>query len=369
MTPEPYLSLVIASRNDDYAGGMLRRLQVCIDSFLTQVERAQLPAELFLVDWNPPPGRALEDALTWPGALQHCSIRVVSVPAHCHRALPFGDRLPMLIARARNVGIRRARGAFVLPTSPDILLSDELVEVINRRELDPAAMYRIARHDVPEYTLTITGHDARLRYCREHVLQVHDRDKSFNVPGLPRLFTNGAGDFTLLSRDRYVALRGVPEEREFHSMHFDSVFCFMGHAAGAREVVFEEPCRIYHVDHGVPSWVARPSLLERAVRRLPLRPKRSKRLVKWAHRVAPPRSGIHRRGVPYLDLSTPDGKAHYQRLINEICAARGSFVHNDANWGLGDQALDERIIWNAATRAPSGHQSGEAPPGAALPHR
>jgi hypothetical protein len=192
--------------------------------------------------------------------------------------------------------------------------------------------------------LEVAGHEARLDYCRQHVLQVHERDKSFKLPGLPHLFTNGAGDFTLLSRDSYLALRGVPEEREYHSMHFDSVFCFIGHAAGLRETVFTEPCRIYHVDHGLPSWVARPSLLERLARKVPLDRRRSKRLVKWAHRTMPSRSGIQRRGVPYLDLSTSEGRARYEELIRTICAAGGDYLYNGIDWGLGDAALEERAL-------------------------
>jgi hypothetical protein len=59
------------------------------------------------------------------------------------------------------------------------------------------------------------------------------RARSYRIDGLLHLFTNGSGDFTLLSRDLYFRPHGIPEEREFHSMHFHSIFCFMAHAAGA----------------------------------------------------------------------------------------------------------------------------------------
>jgi hypothetical protein len=340
----PYLALVIASRNDEYAGGMLRRLQVCLDQFIHQSERRGLAAEVIVVDWNPPPARTLSADLRWPAKRRHCAIRVITVPPEVHRRVPFSERLPITIARARNVGIRRARAQFLLPTSPDILLSDALVDQIAAGVLDPAAMYRIARHDVPEAVLDIADSDARLRYCAEHVIQVHDRGKSYSVPGLPPLFTNGAGDFTLLSREMYWRLRGTPEERRFHSMHFDSVFCFQAHAAGARESVFSDPCRIYHVDHGVPSWRKEPSALERFVRRLPFERKTSKRLVKAVRRVAPPRSGMDRRGVPYLDLSTLAGRQQYEELVRSIVEANGTYQLNDDDWGLGGETLPERVV-------------------------
>jgi hypothetical protein len=341
---------VLASRHDSYAGGMLRRLQVCIDAFLLQTERFALASELIIVDWNPPADRALADALVWPADIPtYCTIRVITVRPDVHATFPFSDQLPMLIHRARNVGIRRAAGEFVLPTSPDILFSDELIERLSRGDLDPAAMYRIARHDVPEAALDVPEHDDRLRYCRDNVLLVHDQRGSLRRPYLPEMFTNAAGDFTLLSREQYWALRGVPEEREYHSAHFDTVFCFMAHAAGLREVVFTDPCRIYHVDHGEPSWRPRTSLVERTARLLPLPPKPSKRLVKWAHRRFPPRSRTDRSGVPYIKAGGP---GVYERLLKEVVAARGSFLYNEEDWGIGGRPLPERVISSAAPLNP-----------------
>jgi hypothetical protein len=340
----PYLTLIIAARNDSYAGGMLRRLQACIDSFVHQVEADALPSELILVDWNPPPDRPLGAALNWPATARSCTIRLITVSPAVHAKQRFGDRLPIIIHLARNVGVRRARGAFVLPTSADILFSDELVATFAMRRLDPAAIYRIVRHDVPEAVLALDSHDARIRYCREHVMAVHGDERSYRIPGAPPLFTNAAGDFTLMSRDMYLRLRGIPEEHEFHSMHTDSVFCYQAHAAGAIQRIFTEPCRMYHIDHGVPSWRRRAGLLERLVARLPLKPKRSKRLVKKIRKLLPRRSPIDRLDVPYLTKATPAGKAHYEGLIRRILEARGEFFWNTPEWGLGDEALDEQVI-------------------------
>jgi hypothetical protein len=173
------------------------------------------------------------------------------------------------------------------------------------------------------------------------VLQVHLRGKSYQRPGLPHLFTNAAGDFTLMSRERYAALRGIPEEREYHSAHFDGVLCFMAYAAGMPEIVFADPRRMYHVDHGQPSWKLQHSWLEQTVRKLPVSKKRSKALVKWARRWAPPRSPLERRGVPYVKSG---GGAKYDELIRSIVEAGGAFQYNDPNWGFGDQILPERVI-------------------------
>jgi hypothetical protein len=343
-TGRPYLSVVMASRNDGYAGGMLRRLQVSVNAFIEQMERIDLPSELLLVDWNPPPGKELWQAVQWPSSiLRRCTVRVITVPPRIHATFPFADRLPILIHRARNVGIRRARGEFILPTSSDILFSNELAEWFGRRELDPACVYRLVRRDVPEKALRYESNDKRLRYCRQHVQQVHKRDSSYRIAGLPHLFTNGAGDFTLMSRDMYFRLRGIPEEREFHSMHFDGILCFMAHAAGAQEVELGAPMRIYHVDHGAPSWRSEASRLERVAARVPIRGL-ARWLVPIARRIAPPTSTLDRRGVPYLDCSTRAGQAQYEGLVRSLVQEPGAYRYNEADWGLAQHALEERVI-------------------------
>jgi hypothetical protein len=347
----PYLSIVIASRNDGYANGMLHRIQVCVDSFIEQLEKLEHPSELILVDWNPPAGRGLWDALRRPKFVRRCTFRLITVPPKLHATLPFADRLPILIHRARNVGIRRARGEFILPTSPDILLSDELAAWFGERQMDSGHMYRLARYDVPVKALEYDSRERRLIYCREHVYHVNDRESSYRCSkGLPDLFTNAAGDFTVLSRDMYFRLRGIPEEREFHSMHFDSVFCFMAHAAGATEVELTDPLRIYHVDHGAPSWRPRASLLERSVTRVLPRGRLSDQLVSMSRRIAPPRSTVDRHGVPHLDCSTRAGKAQYEALIRRLVKP-DAFRYNEADWGLGRYSLEERVFGPAPAKS------------------
>ncbi|MDB5305838.1 MAG: hypothetical protein JWO38_40, partial [Gemmataceae bacterium] len=63
----PYLSVVAAARNDDHGGNLLGRMQLFVNGLLEQCRRHRLPAELVLVEWNPPPDRPrLADALRWP---------------------------------------------------------------------------------------------------------------------------------------------------------------------------------------------------------------------------------------------------------------------------------------------------------------
>jgi len=66
-TREPYLSVVVTARNDDHGGNLLGRMQAFVNGWIGQARRYQIPSELIVVEWNPPPGRPrLRDALHWP---------------------------------------------------------------------------------------------------------------------------------------------------------------------------------------------------------------------------------------------------------------------------------------------------------------
>jgi hypothetical protein len=69
-----------------------------------------------------------------------------------------------------------------------------------------------------------------------------------HIPNAAFLHTNACGDFTLLSREDWFALRGYPEF-PIWPMHIDALFCYAAHHAGIGEVVLREPLRIYHTEH------------------------------------------------------------------------------------------------------------------------
>ena len=117
-----------------------------------QARRFRLETELVLVEWNPPADRPpLRDAFRWPIDNPWCEVRIVTVPAEQHARYGYGDRLPLLQMIAKNVGVRRARGEFVLSTNVDILFSDELFSFLAQRRLQCDVVYRCDRVDVDRH--------------------------------------------------------------------------------------------------------------------------------------------------------------------------------------------------------------------------
>jgi hypothetical protein len=179
---QPYLSLVVTARNDDHGGNLLGRMQAFVSGWIDQARRYRISSELIIVEWNPPAGRpGLIDALQWPDDLGPCEVRFIEVPPEIHARYDHARNLPLYQMIAKNVGIRRARGRFVLATNIDILVSSELAEFLSRQQLDGDRMYRIDRHDAMNEVPIDRPIEEQLEYCRTHLIRVNTREGTFNV--------------------------------------------------------------------------------------------------------------------------------------------------------------------------------------------
>jgi len=108
--------------NDDHGGNLLGRMQVFVDAWINQAKRHNLSSELIIVEWNPPAGRErLAKALRWPIDTGPCQVRIIEVPPEVHARYQQAAALPCTKMIAKNVGIRRARGEFILSTNIDIV--------------------------------------------------------------------------------------------------------------------------------------------------------------------------------------------------------------------------------------------------------
>lgn len=328
----PVLSVVAAARNDDHGGDLCRRMQLFVDCIDCLCERFELAAELVLVEWNPPSDRAaLRDVLTWPDGPRQCSVRIITVPAAVHQRFTHSDGLPLFQMIAKNAGIRRARGRFVLATNVDVIFSSELVQYAASSRLEEDRLYRVERYDVAELPPRGRSIDDVLEWCAANVYQVNERDGSLNLrtgdrhmiyrPWTERahLHTNASGDFQLMAARHWHELGGYPEF-ETYSMHLDSLLCYMAHFGGAPEQVLADPARVYHFDHG-GGWTPDE---------------------KRTHALG---TRLERAGVPQIEHDTFDAWAR------EMTRTQRPIRFNDETWGLAGDTLDEQVAV-----APSGAQ-------------
>lgn len=447
---EPYLSIVVTTRNDNHGGDLLFRTQVFVNAVFAQFDRFAIPVELVFVEWNPPPERPrLAEAISWPEECDFVSVRIIEVGEHLHRKYEHADRLPLFQMIAKNVGIRRARGTFVLATNIDIVFSDDLMRFFAARRLRSGRYYRTDRYDVDGVTDAEAAIEAQLRACDSSVIRVCGRYGTRDlrtgefyriwlrysrlpwwaavlaqiwmsvwararrpleggwgrepllalgrltgrsarallaatrrilraakaVPAqlrrcltvlthpalwpkvpralwrsgrgsagrlgtgsrwrtrvalqlvrhrielavdrfreavlwaraLPALHTNGCGDFTLLARTDWEALRAYPE-LELFSMFIDSIFVYAAYWEGIREAFL--PYRIYHLEH---SGGFKPD----------------------ARGLAEMNGRLEDAGIPQID------DARFREYAIEMYRLRGAIDFNGDGWGLAGEALPE----------------------------
>jgi hypothetical protein len=339
----PYLSVVVTARNDDHGGRLLERMQAFLDALLTQAQGAALPLELIIVEWNPPLDKPkLAKALNWPQKAECTSVRIIEVPPDIHAEYQNSASLPLYQMIAKNVGIRRARGEFVLATNIDILLSQELFDFLAQKNLEPDRMYRVDRYDVPQDLPFEKPLPDLLEYCKSHLIRVNKRegtksfvDNSFRWVVPPRdpkaeypyvlrapLHTNTCGDFTLAHRDIWRRLRAYPEY-DAYSFHLDSIFCYMAHFGGAMELALKPPKVAYHIEHE-GGWAPEKSKEDRL------------------------RQSLAQRRIPVLT------NAQFDALAARMTETQSPVITNCDDWGLGDNALPEKNPLNATweTKSP-----------------
>lgn len=277
------LSIVVASRNDTHGGNILRRMRLFIDGLLEQTRRHRLHAELIVVEWNPPVDRPpLHDVLSKPGADDCLTVRYITVPSSIHRRYRCASGMPLFQMIAKNVGIRRARGEFVLCTNVDLLFSEPLMRLLAGIRLRGDTYYRANRCDVPDgvdpawdlasqlawcegHVIRRLGRDPRYRHVNLELVGMHKKNNAkkwlFNKLALAmrlvwtreqRMFYQldsvACGDFTLMSRTAWMAIQGYVE-LDLYSLHVDSLSLIAATSAGYAQHVFPPDACTYHIDH------------------------------------------------------------------------------------------------------------------------
>ncbi|CAE7341938.1 unnamed protein product [Symbiodinium necroappetens] len=268
-----YLTVIVQCRNDDYGGNMLLRLNRMLATTATMLHSAQVPAEIIVVEWNPPLHEPhMREAITREPGGESVPIRVIHVPTSIHMSMPHHKAHPIFEHTAENIAFRRARGQFILKTNIDNILSPFTVMFIARRELQPDVVYRAAymEYDVtcPETegmtanelldwlfsredlvnNMNLELADLREKYpddamvCMESgqdVAQGEFEHRPFYWPG--------SGDFVLTSRRWVLAVHGYPEVAQNWQTD-DLIHCRL-RAAGVRQVVLQPPCVTVHQNH------------------------------------------------------------------------------------------------------------------------
>jgi hypothetical protein len=237
----PYVSIVLTGRNDehgsDFRGRFLRAL-----AFNTQEFRARnISAEVVLVEWAPIAGREylIDIARREVPAAAGC-LRGYVVDSQYQAALTQNPNVVFLEFVAKNVGIRRARGRFVLSTNCDVLLGRHVLDVLQREALLPRSVHRALRLD-------LTTESVENRILTWELLEDPRNLEEPPRPLVPPYLAGGTGDFVLVDRETFDELRGFNQVYRVARIGVDTNFLI--HAASNGIPIVDIGGPIYHVNH------------------------------------------------------------------------------------------------------------------------
>ena len=147
----PYLSIIITGRNDNYGGDFNDRLKCSVHWLAHWIEHYEISAELLFVNYNPiKESRKIEEQINWPKDKRFFKTRIITVPSEIHEKYidpVIRKTIPLFEFIAKNIGIRRAKGQFILCTNADILFSEKLFVRLAKKDLEKGCLYRCSRLD------------------------------------------------------------------------------------------------------------------------------------------------------------------------------------------------------------------------------
>jgi hypothetical protein len=238
---DPYVSIVLTGRNDGYGGDFVERFFRTLRFNLQQFLAQGITHELVFVEWAPPAGRPLliERVFHEVAELDPVCCSWYVVDPRYHEALSLNPRLEYLEFPAKNVGIRRARGEFILTSNCDVFFGRRIIDVLTRRALERGVLYRAPRHDID-----VPPGRAAIDWS------VLEDDAVLAGPAhrlKPPFMGSATGDFVLLDGATFHAMRGFNEVYRVARIGIDRNVLVKAISLGIRIEDIGGP--VYHVNH------------------------------------------------------------------------------------------------------------------------
>ena len=235
----PYLSIVVVGRHDGYSNNFEERSQ----NFINQIGYCKelVPTaniEIIIVDEATPiTNSTLDQVFTIPKSLEGL-VRYIIVDPKMHEKITqrMNATYPFLEYIAKNIGIQRSLGQFILTTNLDNFISPDFFEIVARKEFNEGILYIMQRYDLYENVSDhyspetigklITNFSILSNYytvrkqCSNQKIRlyfVNDSKKYYNTRSICC-----PGDFLLLSKKIWDVLGGFDEYPG--NKHVDTIF-------------------------------------------------------------------------------------------------------------------------------------------------
>ena len=345
MNLNPKISFVLAARNDDYAGNFLNRVTTSLKVLIYLANKFKSNFELIVVEYNPPKDKERLSVALKIKNNTHLPVRFITIPTEFHESISKGFKNPLFEYIAKNIGIRRARGEYILTMNPDIIFEEKLIEFLSQDSLNKHNFYRINRHDIststfdekmeiPEILDECRKKETRvwvmngLKYVsyKQWLKRFFRKPKPKNLIVCPlfnfrlkikdlfnpkAIHQNAAGDFCLAHRDAWHAVRGFYQEP--FNFYMDGYNAFMFDCKGFEQKILPFP--IYHINHGWGNNVRSVSMFNESTKE-----------------TSP--------DLPSTIIETKE----YIRTVKEMFRTKIPYKENVVDWGFPDINFEEETV-------------------------
>jgi len=246
------ISAIIISRNDNYGGYLAERATYAINSAIATYD------EVFYIDWNSENHSLLYDIknnLQLKGNLKHIVItpEVASILTNND---PQAQKCCEVLAR--NIGIRRATGDYIVSTNIDIIHPKrEDIETIIKNS-DDNTFITLSRREMT-WDIIKEFHGGELKYDQWSALRDYiyinseeRKDEEKTIAGDDYSIINCCGDFQLAPRHIWDGIRGFEEELIYPLFADTNVQKkAVMHGFGLK-AIYNPP--MFHINHGSKGW-------------------------------------------------------------------------------------------------------------------
>ncbi len=287
----------MATRNDNHGGNMIKKNQYFIDNWIKKTKKYKLSAELIIVEWNPDKNKkSLKKILKFPKLQKYQSIKIITVKNDVYKKMNLNKKIKFYQMIAKNIGVIRSKGKFILSTNIDIVFSDELIKKLSKEKLKSKTIYTSLRYDLNfndfkkeinnnnffKYLTHINKKNYTYDFINKKYFFVNrtflslflDSRKMFrkkfrkiifrnvkkrilylfeylaNILFEKNIHTNACGDFTLIDNNSWKSLRGYYEFKGY-SWHLDSFLLLRAYYKNFSFKIFNE--KIFHINHKIGS--------------------------------------------------------------------------------------------------------------------
>jgi len=246
------ISAIIISRNDNYGGQLAERATYAINSAIATYD------EVFYIDWNSENHSLLYDIknnLQLKGNLKHIVItpEIASILTNND---PQAQKCCEVLAR--NIGIRRATGDYIVSTNIDIIhpKREDIENIIKNG--DDNTFITLSRREMT-WDIIKEFHGGELKYdqwseLRDYIYinSEERKDEEKTMAGDDYSIINCCGDFQLAPKHVWDGIRGFEEELIYPlfadtNVQKKSVM----HGFGLK-AIYNPP--MFHINHGSKGW-------------------------------------------------------------------------------------------------------------------